>query len=158
MTLEVKDADANYGSVQVLEGVDFSAVQGELLVIIGPNGSGKTTLLRTIARILKLQTGAILLDGKAVMQMKDKKFSQKFAAVPQDTTIHFDFSALDVVLMGRNPHLGRLERESEKDIAIARRCMELTNCWHLAERPVTELSSGERHYACYYSTGADARA
>jgi len=136
--------DAYYGSVQVLEGVDFNAAQGELLGIIGPNGSGKTTLLRAIARILKPKTGAILLDGKQVMQMKDKEFSRKFAAVPQDTTIQFDFSALDVVLMGRTPHLGRLELESEKDIDIARRCMELTNCWHLAERPVTELSGGER--------------
>ena len=142
--IKVKDVDAYYGSVKVLEGMDFSAAQGELLGIIGPNGSGKTTLLRTIARILKPKTGAILLDGKQVMQMNNKEFSRKFAAVPQDTTINFEFAALDVVLMGRNPHLGRLELESEKDIDIARRCMELTHCWHLAERPVTELSGGER--------------
>jgi len=144
MALEIKDVDAYYGSVKVLESVDFRAAQGELLGILGPNGSGKTTLLRTIARILKPKTGAILLDGKHVQQMKDKEFSRKFAAVPQDTAINFEFSALDIVLMGRNPHLRRLELESEKDIAIARRCMELTNCWHLAERPVTELSGGER--------------
>ncbi|MHC1610564.1 MAG: ABC transporter ATP-binding protein [Candidatus Methanospirareceae archaeon] len=144
MTLEIKDVDAYYGSVQVLEGVDFNVAQGELLGIIGPNGSGKTTLLRAIARILKPKTGAILLDGKAVTEMKEKEFSRNFAAVPQETTIQFDFTALDVVLMGRNPHLGRLEMESERDIEIARRCMELTNCWHLAERPVTELSGGER--------------
>jgi iron complex transport system ATP-binding protein len=144
MALEIKDVDAYYGSVKVLESVDFSAAQGELLGILGPNGSGKTTLLRTIARILKPRTGAILLDGKHVLQMKDKEFSRTFATVPQDTAINFEFSALDIVLMGRNPHLKRLELESEKDIAIARRCMELTNCWQLAERPVTELSGGER--------------
>lgn len=144
MALEIKDVDAYYGSKKVLEGVDFTAPTGELLGIIGPNGSGKTTLLRTIARILKPRTGTILLDGKAVVQMKHKEFSQRFAAVPQDTSIHFEFSALDVVLMGRNPHLGRLELESERDIEIARRSMELTNCWPLAERLVTELSGGER--------------
>ena len=144
MALEINDVDAYYGGVKVLEGVDFGAAPGELLGIIGPNGSGKTTLLRTIARILKPKTGAILLDAKDVVQMTDKEFSRQFAAVPQDTNVHFDFSALDIVLMGRNPHLGRLELESEKDIAIARRCMELTNCWQLAERPVTELSGGER--------------
>ena len=147
MALEIKDVDAYYGSVKVLESVDFNAAQGELLGILGPNGSGKTTLLRTIARILKPRTGAILLNGEQVQQMKDKEFSRKFAAVPQDTAINFEFSALDVVLMGRNPHLGRLELESEKDIAIARRYMELTNCWHLAERPITELSGGERQLA-----------
>jgi iron complex transport system ATP-binding protein len=144
MALEIKGVDAYYGSKKVLEGVDFTAPTGELLGIIGPNGSGKTTLLRTVARILKPRTGTILLDGTAVVQMKDKEFSQRFAAVPQDTSIHFEFSALDVVLMGRNPHLGRLELESERDIEIARRSMEVTNCWPLAERPVTELSGGER--------------
>ena len=144
MTLEIKDVDAYYGSVKVLEGVDFSAAHGELLGVIGPNGSGKTTLLRTISRILKPKVGTILLEGRDVLEMKNKEFSKVFAAVPQDTTVNFDFSALDIVLMGRNPHLGRLELETEHDIEIARRCMELTNCWHLAERPITELSGGER--------------
>ncbi|MGB2841065.1 MAG: ABC transporter ATP-binding protein [Halobacteriota archaeon] len=144
MTLEVKGVDAYYGSVKVLEDVDFSAAHGEFLGVIGPNGSGKTTLLRTITRILKPKVGTILLDGREVMEMKAKEFSRNFAAVPQDTTVNFDFTALDIVLMGRTPHLGRLELETEKDIEIAQRCMELTNCWHLAERPITELSGGER--------------
>jgi iron complex transport system ATP-binding protein len=144
MALELEEVDAYYSSVKVLEGIEFAAARGELLGIIGPNGSGKTTLLRTIARILKPRTGAILLDGKAVLQMKDREFSRMFASVPQDTAVNFEFSALDIVLMGRNPHLGRLQLESERDMAIARRCMERTNCWHLAERPVTELSGGER--------------
>lgn len=144
MTLEIKDVNTYYGSVKVLEDVDFSAAHGELLGIIGPNGSGKTTLLRTISRILKPRVGTILLEGKEVKEMKDKEFSRNFAAVPQDTSVSFDFSALDIVLMGRNPHLGRLELETERDIEIARRCMELTNCWHLSERQITELSGGER--------------
>ena len=127
MPLEIKDVDAYYGSVKILDGIDFSASYGELLGVIGPNGSGKTTLLRTISRILKPKVGTILLEGRDVQGMKDKEFSRNFAAVPQDTTINFDFSALDIVLMGRNPHLGRLELEGEEDIEIARRCMELTS-------------------------------
>ncbi len=144
MPLEIKDVDTYYGSVKILDSINFNASQGELLGIIGPNGSGKTTLLRTISRILKPKVGAILLEGRDVLGMKEREFSRNFAAVPQDTAINFDFSALDVVLMGRNPHLGRLELESEKDIEIARRSMELTNCWEFAERPITELSGGER--------------
>ena len=144
MTLEIKDIDAYYGNVKVLGNVDFSAAYGELLGVIGPNGSGKTTLLRTISRILKPKVGTILLEGEEVMEMKNKEFSRKFAAVAQGTSVNFDFTALDIVLMGRNPHLGRLELETERDVEIARRCMELTNCWHLAERPITELSGGER--------------
>ena len=144
MPLEIKDVDAHYGSTKILDSINFSASHGELMGIIGPNGSGKTTLLRTISRILKPKVGAILLEGRDVQGMKDREFSRNFAAVPQDTTINFDFSALDIVIMGRSPHLGRLELETEKDIEIARRSMELTNCWRLAERPITELSGGER--------------
>jgi iron complex transport system ATP-binding protein len=65
------------------------------------------------------------------------------AVVPQDTVIAFNFTALDIVLMGRNPHLSRFQMESEKDIAIAREAMEATNTWHLAERLINELSGGE---------------
>ncbi|MEA2032201.1 MAG: ABC transporter ATP-binding protein [Euryarchaeota archaeon] len=144
MSLEIKEVDAHYGSTKILDSINFSASHGELMGIIGPNGSGKTTLLRTISRILKPKVGTVLLEGRDVQGMKDKEFSRNFATVPQDTTIHFDFSALDIVLIGRNPHLGRLELETEKDIEIARRSMELTNCWGLAERPITELSGGER--------------
>ena len=144
MTLEIKEVDAYYGLVKVLTSVDFNAAQGELIGVIGPNGSGKTTLLRAISRILRPKVGTILLDDRDILEMKDREFSRNFAVVPQDTAVNFDFSALDVVLMGRNPHLGRLELETDKDMSIAKRSMELTNCWHLSERPITELSGGER--------------
>ncbi|KAF5437770.1 iron complex transport system ATP-binding protein [Candidatus Methanophagaceae archaeon] len=144
MTLEIKEVDAYYGLVKVLTSVDFNAAQGEFIGVIGPNGSGKTTLLRAISRILRPKVGTILLDDRDILEMKDREFSRNFAVVPQDTAVNFDFSALDVVLMGRNPHLGRLELETDKDMSIAKRSMELTNCWHLSERPITELSGGER--------------
>jgi iron complex transport system ATP-binding protein len=137
MSLEIKDVDAHYGSTKILDSINFSASHGELMGIIGPNGSGKTTLLRTISRILKPKVGTILLEGRDVQGMKDKEFSRNFAAVPQDTTINFDFSALDIVLIGRNPHLGRLELETEKDIEIARRSMEL-KIMELLKRLTTE--------------------
>jgi iron complex transport system ATP-binding protein len=106
--------DAYYGIEKVLASVDFSAAQGELLGIIGPNGSGKTTLLRAISRILRPRVGTILLEDRDVMKMKDREYSRIFAVVPQDTAINFDFSALDVVLMGMNPHLSRLEQKPIK--------------------------------------------
>ena len=144
MGLKVKDVDAYYGSKKVLASIDFNAAHGEFLGIIGPNGSGKTTLLRTISRILRPRKGAILLDERAIEELNERDFACKFALVPQETAINFEFSALDIVLMGRNPHLRRWELESQKDIEIAKRCMELTNCWHLADRRITELSGGEK--------------
>ncbi len=144
MGLKVKDVDAYYGSKKVLASIDFNAAHGEFLGIIGPNGSGKTTLLRTISRILRPRKGTILLDERAIEELNERDFACRFALVPQETAINFEFSALDIVLMGRNPHLRRWELESQKDIEIAKRCMELTNCWHLADRRITELSGGEK--------------
>ncbi|MHC1585253.1 MAG: heme ABC transporter ATP-binding protein, partial [Candidatus Syntropharchaeia archaeon] len=142
--LDVRGVDASYGSELILKSIDFKAERGELLGVIGPNGSGKTTLLRTITRILKPKVGTVFLDGRDVFSMKDREFARNVASVSQDTEVSFDFSVLDIVLMGRTPHLGRLEVESEKDLLIAKRCMELTNTWHLADRSITEISGGER--------------
>ncbi len=144
MDLRVEDVDACYGAMQVLASINFAAARGEFLGVIGPNGSGKTTLLRTITRILHPTKGAILIDGRSIYSLGTREFSRRFALVPQDTAINFEFSALDIVLMGRNPYLNRWEIEGHRDIEIAKRCMELTNCWHLADRPITELSGGEK--------------
>jgi iron complex transport system ATP-binding protein len=112
--------------------------------VLGPNGSGKTTLIKSISRILKPHRGAILLDGADIYSLKEVEVARQMAVVPQDSSIGFSFTALDVVLMGRNPHMTRFQMESAKDVAIARKAMQLTNTWHLAERPINELSGGER--------------
>ncbi|MCP8307387.1 MAG: ABC transporter ATP-binding protein [archaeon] len=136
--------DCFYGSIKVLEKIVFSVEGGEFVGVLGPNGSGKTTLLKTIGRILKPQVGTILLDDIDVYVMKAIEMAKKVAVVPQDTSVTFDFTALDLVLMGRNPHIGLFETETKEDLAIAKKAMELTNIWHLADRKVSELSGGER--------------
>jgi iron complex transport system ATP-binding protein len=145
--LEVNKVDFYYESGRILDNVDFNVKNGELLGLIGPNGSGKTTLLRIISKILKPKIGVVLLDGKDIVGFGNKELAREMGVVPQNASMDFDFSVLEVVLMGRNPHMGRLEMEKEEDIEIAMECMELTNCAHLAERPITELSGGERQMA-----------
>jgi len=142
--LTVDGIDCYYGSVKVLENVCFSVKERDFIGILGPNGSGKTTLLRSISRTLKPHRGVIFLNDVDIYALKSVEVAKQMAVVPQDNVITFDFTALDIVLMGRNPHLSRFQMESEKDIAIAKRAMELTNTWHLAERHVNELSGGER--------------
>lgn len=142
--LTVDGIDCYYGSVKVLENMRFSVKERDFVGVLGPNGSGKTTLLRSISRILKPHKGVILLNDVDVYTLKSAEVAKQMAVVPQDNVIAFNFTALDVVLMGRNPHLSRFQMESQKDIAIAKSAMELTNTWHLAERPVNELSGGER--------------
>ncbi len=144
VNLRIEDIDCFYESSKILENVRFSVSTGVFLGILGPNGSGKTTLLKSISRVLKPRKGAILLDTTDVYKMKTGDVAKQMAMVPQDSNIAFSFSVLQVVLMGRTPHLGRLQTESQKDFAIARRAMEYTGTWHLADRLVNELSGGER--------------
>ena len=142
--LNVDGVECRYGSVKVLEDVNLTVEGGDFVGILGPNGSGKTTLLKSISRILKPHKGTILLNEADIYSLKSVEVAKQMAVVPQDTSIGFNFAALDVVLMGRNPHMKRFQMESEKDMAVARKVMSLTNIWHLAERPINELSGGEK--------------
>ena len=142
--LSIEGVDCFYDSAKILENVRFSVKTGAFLGILGPNGSGKTTLLKAISRVLKPRKGTILLDDIDVYKMKSREVAKHMAVVPQDSSIAFSFTVLDVVLMGRTPHLSRLESESTKDLAIAKKAMEYTKTWYLAKRPVTELSGGEK--------------
>ncbi len=144
VTLKISGIDCYYGSIKALENITFSVREGEFAGILGPNGSGKTTLLKAISRTLTPRVGAVFLDDINIYDMKSREVAKKVAVVPQEAIATFDFTALDIVLMGRNPYIDRFRIESKEDLAIAKRVMELTNTWDLAERPVNELSGGEK--------------
>ena len=144
VVLTIDGVDCSYGSVDVLKDVSFNIESGQFLGILGPNGSGKTTLLKSISRVLKPKKGAILIGKEDIYKMKTVDVAKQLAVVPQETPVTFDFSALEVVLMGRNPHMARFKMEGQKDLEIAKKSMELTRTWEFADRPVTELSGGER--------------
>jgi iron complex transport system ATP-binding protein len=142
--LNVDGIECRYGSVKILENVSLSVKEGDFVGILGPNGSGKTTLLKSISRTLKPHKGTILLDKTDIYSMKSVDLAKHMAIVPQESTIGFSFSALDIVLMGRNPHMKRFQMESEKDMTIVKKAMLRTNTWHFADRPINELSGGEK--------------
>ncbi|MGA3112134.1 MAG: ABC transporter ATP-binding protein [Candidatus Bathyarchaeia archaeon] len=144
MLLNVNGVECRYGSRKILENVSLTVKEGDFVGILGPNGSGKTTLLKSIGRTLKPYKGAVLLNDKDIYSLKSIDVAKQLAVVPQDNSISFNFTALEVVMMGRSPHLTRFEMESEKDMAIAQKVMKLTNTWQLAQRPINELSGGER--------------
>ncbi len=144
VTLRISGIDCYYGSIKALNNVTFSVREGNFLGILGPNGSGKTTALRAISRTLKPRVGTVFLDDTNIYDMQNREVAKNVAVVPQETITTFDFTALDIVLMGRNPYIDRFRQESREDLAIAKRVMELTNTWHFAERPVNELSGGEK--------------
>jgi iron complex transport system ATP-binding protein len=144
VSLTIASVEVSYGSVDVLKDVNFGVESGQFVGILGPNGSGKTTLLKSISRVLKPKKGSILVDDKDIYEMKSMDVAKQLAVVPQETPMTFDFTALEVVLMGRNPHMTRFKMESKKDLEIAKHAMEITHTWEFADRSVTELSGGER--------------
>jgi iron complex transport system ATP-binding protein len=142
--LDIAGVECRYGSVKVLEDVSLTVHEGDFVGILGPNGSGKTTLIKSISRTLQPHVGSILLNEADIYSLKSVEVAKQLAVVPQDSSIGFSFAALDVVLMGRNPHMARFQMESSKDLAIAKKAMIMTNTWQFAERPINELSGGER--------------
>ncbi len=144
MRLTIDGVDCSYGSVDILKDINFSVESGQFLGILGPNGSGKTTLLKSISRVLQPKKGTILIEDKDIYKLKPLDIAKQMAVVPQSTPVSFDFTSLEVVLMGRNPHMTRFKMEGKTDLEIAKNSMELTHTWEFADRPVTELSGGER--------------
>jgi iron complex transport system ATP-binding protein len=118
--------------------------KGEFLGVIGPNGSGKTTLLKILYRLLSPQKGEILFELVPMRKMDRNDIAKRIAVVAQETQLLFPFSVLETVLMGRSPYLGHLMFESEKDLEIAKKAMEWTKVFPFSERPMDELSGGER--------------
>lgn len=142
--LEIKKVSGGYHQEDVIRGVSLSIHQGDFLGIIGPNGSGKTTLLRLATRILSPRQGEIVFRGAGISRMDLKELCRKVAFVSQDIFSGFSFTVLEIVLMGRIPHLKRLQFETKKDVEIAERALRLTDTLRFRDEHVDELSAGER--------------
>lgn len=132
------------GKIPVLGDISFSIATGEFFIIIGPNGSGKTTLLKLICGIEKPTRGSIEIQGKALQSYPRRQLAHKMAMVPQLSHEDFPFKVMEIVLMGRSPHLGLLGIEQESDRRLAQEAMRFTGVESLADRRLTQLSGGEK--------------
>lgn len=142
--IELKEVSLGYSGKAVLSNMNFRAMPGGVLGLIGPNGSGKSTLIRGITRVINPFCGHIFIDGRDIRDIKSDKLACLIATVPQNPVLPEAFTAFEVVLMGRTPHLGFLRYEGEKDMAIAWQAMRATKTQFFAERRIGELSGGER--------------
>jgi iron complex transport system ATP-binding protein len=124
--LQAADLTFGYGATPVVQGVSLEVPAGGFVGIIGPNGSGKTTLLRLLAGTRTPQHGTVHLDGAPLASLKRSAIARRMAVVPQETQLAFEYSVLEVALMGRYPHLGAFEIEGPRDVDIARAALAAT--------------------------------
>lgn len=142
--LSAEDVSFAVGMAQLLEAVCLEVRPGTLLGLIGPNGAGKSTLLKCISQLLAPTAGRVTLDGEELGGRSPQEIARQIALLPQSTTLNFAFTCLEVVLMGRNPHLGRFQAEGAGDHAIAQQSMTDTDSEEFVTRLITEVSAGER--------------
>ncbi|MBI5116772.1 ABC transporter ATP-binding protein [Candidatus Poribacteria bacterium] len=142
-TIETKNIVFDYPNQPLFDGLSVSVGSGEFVGLVGPNGSGKTTFLNLLTRVLKPSRGQILVEGADIRTLSARALACKIAVVPQESAIIFPFTVSEVVLMGRAPHMRTILERSE-DFDIAAEAMEMAGVTNLAERPITELSGGER--------------
>jgi len=141
--LEMRNVSLGYSRHPVLEDITFKASPGELVGLIGPNGSGKSTVIRALSHLIHPTTGRILVDGRDIARIPRRELACLVGVVPQLPLLPSTFTAFEIVLMGRNPHLGLFQSESRRDWDIARDAMAKTGTELLINRYVNELSGGE---------------
>ena len=144
MSLAGRDLTIGYSDRVVGRGLNVALEQGEVLALLGPNGGGKTTLLKTLLGLLKPRTGAVTIGGRALTLISLGERARLIAYVPQLHVPTFAFTVETVVLMGRTAHGNLFSRPSAHDRAVAARVLEQFGIAHLAPRPYTMISGGER--------------
>jgi iron complex transport system ATP-binding protein len=144
MRLVVENLSCRIEKTQILRDINLEVASGEFVGLIGPNGSGKSSLLRCIYRVLKPDTGRITLNGQDIWRLSPREMAQQTAVVLQETPTEFDFTVEEMVWMGRNPHQGMFERETEKDRDIFREALYQVGMLEFCERSFVSLSGGEK--------------
>jgi iron complex transport system ATP-binding protein len=144
MSVEARDLRVALKGRPVLRGLDFTAEPGRLTAVIGRNGAGKTTLLKALAGLVAPDAGAALLDGSDIARWERRRLARALAYLPQERLVHWALTARAVVALGRLPHQPFGAGESAADRAAIDSALAAMDAGHLAQRPVPELSGGER--------------
>jgi iron complex transport system ATP-binding protein len=146
MLLQARDLRFRHSrkAPEAVAGVSLSVAEGELVGIIGPNAAGKSTLARLCCGLLSVDRGEITLAGTALQKLSRRERARRVAFLPQNPPSDLTFTAREVALMGRAPHLGMWSLEGPQDIERASAALAEADVAALADRPVAELSGGER--------------
>jgi len=143
-SLAVKNLKFSYDQKSILSDINLKIESGSFTGIIGPNGSGKTTLAKLISKLLKADKNTVSINDVDINDIKISELAKFMAMVPQASSVNYDLTVYEVVLMGRTPHLKRFQRESDEDFKIVKEVMEETDTWTFKDRLIHQLSGGER--------------
>ncbi|WP_280456944.1 ABC transporter ATP-binding protein [Nocardia carnea] len=144
MRVDYIDVTVAIGGTTIVEAVTLTAESGQFIGIVGPNGSGKSTLLRCLYRAVSPSSGQVLVDGTDITAIGMRENARQVAALTQDSTTPFDFTAAEIVATGRLPHAGLLRGTHRRDDEICAAAMATADIAHLADRGFLSLSGGER--------------
>lgn len=141
--IRIEHLSYSFGKQPILNDISLHVAQGSFTALLGPNGCGKTTLLRCIGGLLKPQSGTVILQDRDLRDYNPRQLAQQLSFVRQQASTDFEFTAFDLVMMGRNPYQKHLENESQSDRQLVEQCMRQTNTWHLRDSFPREMSGGE---------------
>lgn len=144
MNIKTDNIQVSFGSKSILHDISLAIQDKEFVGIIGPNGSGKSTFLKCLYRVLEPSGGKIYFDGFELSSLSHRDRALKMAVVAQHSTVNFDFSVLEMVLMGRSPYKGLLDRDQLDDYEIARHALAEVGLSDFESRNFNTLSGGEQ--------------
>lgn len=145
--MQTKRLSLAYANDPIIKQLSLSIVTGEITTLVGPNGCGKSTLLRGLARLLRPQTGEVLLNGKAIHTLPTRQLAKQLGILPQAPTAPEGLTVYELVAQGRYPHQSFFQQWSAEDEAAAREALAITNMGDFADRPLDTLSGGQRQRA-----------
>ncbi|MCJ8237929.1 ABC transporter ATP-binding protein [Peteryoungia algae] len=145
--LEAQSISAGYGENRVLQDLDLVIPSGRITAIVGANACGKSTLLKALSRLIKPQSGEVLLDGRAIHRLPTRELARRLGLLPQSPIAPEGITVMDLVSRGRHPHHGLFASWTKVDDKAIADALEATRTTDLAERPVDELSGGQRQRA-----------
>ncbi len=144
MSLELQDMSVDIASRRIVSDIGFKVPDGSFTGLLGPNGSGKSTILKAIYRVHKPSAGRVLLDGADLLSLRPRDAARRIAVVAQEFTLEFDFTVLEMVMIGRTPHKRSFDRDDDSDHALADQAIRQVGCQDLAYRGFNTLSGGEK--------------
>lgn len=142
--IAARDLCVRLGGRRVLDGATIEARAGEVVAVAGPNGAGKSTLLRALAGLIAPESGGVTVSGTALASLDRRALGREIAYLPQERIVHWPMTVETIVGLGRLPHRATTAAESDEDRRAVASAMTDMDVAQFAQRPVTQLSGGER--------------